>query len=255
MHSERTELHLQHMVERIRMGMTGEESQIADILFDEVYTLVRAVYKEDEKSRKLTKLILQQYIQTLADREVLDVHKSVQVYAVVSIYNALCKNHGDIYTEKEEMQDYAYAVIADDSEFEQIADTYELAFESVHAYKQTPKGFQEMKAAKMMMFILYAFEKCTVNEISRTLKIDEEIVKNEIYRLKCDIIKIGSASIQRKEDRNETSHVKKKQQRQTTKDEEMSFCDVFFPNIGKSVRLAVDLCLSVIAIVVYFIIF
>ena len=36
MHSERTELHLQHMIERVQNGVQGEEKEIAELLFDEV---------------------------------------------------------------------------------------------------------------------------------------------------------------------------------------------------------------------------
>ena len=48
MHSEQTELHLQHMIERAQMGMQGEEKEIEELLFDEVYTLVYTIYKDKE---------------------------------------------------------------------------------------------------------------------------------------------------------------------------------------------------------------
>jgi len=50
MHSEQTELHLQHMIERAQMGMQGEEKEIEELLFDEVYTLVYTIYKDKEKN-------------------------------------------------------------------------------------------------------------------------------------------------------------------------------------------------------------
>ena len=50
MHSEQTELHLQHMIERAQMGMQGEEKEIEELLFDEVYTLVYTIYKDKESS-------------------------------------------------------------------------------------------------------------------------------------------------------------------------------------------------------------
>ena len=52
MHSEQTELHLQHMIERAQMGMQGEEKEIEELLFDEVYTLVYTIYKDKEKTQK-----------------------------------------------------------------------------------------------------------------------------------------------------------------------------------------------------------
>ena len=96
------------------------------------------------------------------------------------IYQALGKKNGTLYTAAENMKEYEYTVIADDSEFEKTADTYADAFESVHAYKGKPEAFQNLKAEKMIMAALYMYEKCTVDEISRILKIDESIVKNEI---------------------------------------------------------------------------
>ena len=46
----------------------------------------------------------------------------------------------------------------------------------------------------MIMAALYMYEKCTVDEISRTLKIDESIVKNEIAQLRECMLKIGKST-------------------------------------------------------------
>ena len=151
MHSEQTELHLQHMIERAQMGMQGEEKEIEELLFDEVYTLVYTIYKDKEKTQKVVRTILEKYVANLSDRKILDVHKNVQVYAIVRIYQALGKKNGTLYTTAKNMKEYEYTVIADDSEFEKIADTYADAFESVHAYKGKPEAFQNLKVEKMIM--------------------------------------------------------------------------------------------------------
>lgn len=87
-------------------------------------------------------------MQIFRTEKILDVHKNVQVYAIVRIYQALGKKNGALYTTAENMKEYEYAVIADDSEFEKIADTYADAFESVHAYKGKPEAFQNLKAER-----------------------------------------------------------------------------------------------------------
>ena len=76
MHSEQTELHLQHMIERAQMGMQGEEKEIEELLFDEVYTLVYTIYKDKEKTQKVVRTILEKYVANLSDRKILDVHKN-----------------------------------------------------------------------------------------------------------------------------------------------------------------------------------
>ena len=98
MHSEQMELHLQHMIERAQMGMQGEEKEIEELLFDEVYTLVYTIYKDKEKTQKVVRTILEKYVANLSDRKILDVHKNVQVYAIVRIYQALGKKNGTLYT-------------------------------------------------------------------------------------------------------------------------------------------------------------
>lgn len=120
MHSEQTELHLQHMIERAQMGMQGEEKEIEELLFDEVYTLVYTIYKDKEKTQKVVRTILEKYVANLSDRKILDVHKNVQVYAIVRIYQALGKKNGTLYTTAKNMKEYEYTVIADDSEFEKL---------------------------------------------------------------------------------------------------------------------------------------
>ena len=52
MHSEQMELHLQHMIERAQMGMQGEEKEIEELLFDEVYTLVIQFTRIKKRHRK-----------------------------------------------------------------------------------------------------------------------------------------------------------------------------------------------------------
>lgn len=256
MHSERTELHLQHMIERTQMGAHGEEEEIAELLFDEVYTLVRTIYKEDEKTHKVVNTILERYTQSLKDRKILDIHKNVQVYAVVRIYQALCKKRGELYPVQENMQDYVYPVISDDPEFEKIADTYGNAFESVRAYKSKKEAFRNLKAEKMLLLILFAYEKCTVNEISRTLNIDEAVVKNEIADLRSIIMEIGADTAEA--DHESRSHERKNshsraQKEQALREEEMGLADYLFPNMGKGVRTAVDLAMAAAVFLVYFI--
>ena len=111
------------------------------------------------------------------------------------------------------MKEYEYTVIADDSEFEKTADTYADAFESVHAYKSKPEAFQNLKAEKMIMAALYMYEKCTVDEISRTLKIDESIVKNEIAQLRECMLKIGKSTTVKEKRSQENVQMRKKHEK------------------------------------------
>jgi len=257
MHSEQTELHLQHMIERAQMGMQGEEKEIEELLFDEVYTLVYTIYKDKEKTQKEVRTILEKYVANLSERKILDVHKNVQVYAIVRIYQALGKKNGTLYTAAENMKAYEYTVIADDSEFEKIADTYADAFESVHAYKGKPEAFQNLKAEKMIMAALYMYEKCTVNEISRTLKIDESIVKNEIAQLKECMLKIGKSMAVKEKRSQEKVQMRKKHEKTHPGDEqdEKGLVDYLLPNLGKGARTAIDIAASVVVIAAYFVIF
>ena len=253
MHSEQMELHLQHMIERAQMGMQGEEKEIEELLFDEVYTLVYTIYKDKEKTQKVVRTILEKYVANLSDRKILDVHKNVQVYAIVRIYQALGKKNGTLYTAAENMKEYEYTVIADDSEFEKTAD----AFESVHAYKSKPEAFQNLKAEKMIMAALYMYEKCTVDEISRTLKIDESIVKNEIAQLRECMLKIGKSTTVKEKRSQENVQMRKKHEKTHPGDEqdEKGLVDYLLPNLGKGARTAIDIAASVVVIAAYFVIF
>ena len=241
MHSEQTELHLQHMIERAQMGMQGEEKEIEELLFDEVYTLVYTIYKDKEKTQKVVRTILEKYVANLSDRKILDVHKNVQVYAIVRIYQALGKKNGTLYTAAENMKEYEYTVIADDSEFEKIADTYADAFESVHAYKGKPEAFQNLKAEKMIMAALYMYEKCTV-----------KIENLKKYKKK----KKKSMAIKEKRSQ-ENIQMRKKHEKTHPGDEqdEKGLVDYLLPNLGKGARTAIDIAASVVVIAVYFLIF
>ena len=251
MHSEQTELHLLHMVERAQMGMQGEEKEIEELLFDEVYTLVYTIYKEDEKTRKAVHAILKRYVEGLRDRKILDIHKNVQVYAILRIYQALNKKNGELYTRQDSMKEYEYAVIADDTEFEAVADTYADAFESIHAYRKKPEAFRKMKAEKMILAALYMYEKCTVDEISRTLKIDKDIVKNEIATLKAVVMEAGKA---KRAEKNEAVHTHHTGTHKVA-EEEKGLTDYLFPQLGRGVRTGIDVAASVLVLAAYFLIF
>ena len=254
MHSERTELHLQHMIERVQMGIQGEEKKIAELLFDEVYTLVRAVYKEDDKTRKVVNAVLAKYIESLKDRKILDVHKNVQVYAVIKMYQAMSKK-GEVYSEQENMQDYPYTVIADDTEFEKVADTYADSFVSVRAFKRKKEAFQNLGQPQMIMMILFAYEKCTVSEICKMLKLDEAVVKNEIAALKKTIIEIGAYNAE--DVSEEKEHKRRKAEKKLIEcddeEEEKGLIDYLFPSLTRNVRLGIDIAMSAVVLLVYFI--
>ena len=247
MHSEKTELHLQHMIQRAQMGVQGEEKEIAGLLFDEVYTLVRPIYKEDEKTRKVVNTILARYTESLKDRNILDIHKNVHVYAVTKIYQALLKR-GEVYSEWEDMQDYPYMVIADDIEFEKVADTYADAFESVRAFKSKNEEFQKLKVQKMLMMILFAYEKCTVGEISRMLKLEEAVVKNEIAKLRKVIMQIGADK-----EKKVSADKAEKNKQEVSDEDEKGLIDYILPNLNKKVRLGIDIAMSAVILLFYFI--
>lgn len=254
MYSEKTELHLQHMIERVQMGMQGEEKQIEELLFDEVYTIVYTIYKNEEKTNKAVHIILKKYIEGIKDRKILDIHKNVQMYAVLKIYQALCRKNGELYVKTDFMQDYDFEVIADDVEFEAVADTYADAFESVRAYKSKPDIFKNLKAQKMIIAVLYMYEKCTVAEMSRVLKLNERVVRNEISLLRGIVLKAGKSksSVYEEKDIKDRERFKKPQK---SHEEEISLTEYLFPGLGKGTRMAIDILLSVIVLIVYFVIF
>lgn len=241
MYSEKTELHLQHMIERVKMGIEGEEKQIEEMLFDEVYTIVYTIYKDEEKTRKAVRIILKKYIEGIQDRKILDIHKNVQTYAVLKIYHALCRKNGNLYVKTDSMYDYEYGVIADDTEFEAVADSYADAFESVRAYKSKPEAFKALKAEKMIIAVLYMYEKCTVDEIRRMLKLDESIVKNELALLRSVMLKSGK--------------VKYAEQVKCASQEKCAAREEKFSWLSKRTQVGIDVLLSVIVLIIYFVIF
>lgn len=109
----------------------------------------------------------------------------------------------------------------------------------------------------MIMAALYMYEKCTVNEISRTLKIDESIVKNEIAQLKECMLKIGKSMAVKEKRSQENVQMRKKHEKTHPGDEqdEKGLVDYLLPNLGKGARTAIDIAASVVVIAAYFVIF
>lgn len=109
----------------------------------------------------------------------------------------------------------------------------------------------------MIMAALYMYEKCTVDEISRTLKIDESIVKNEIAQLRECMLKIGKSTTVREKQSEGNVQMRKKHGKTHPGDEhdEKGLVDYLLPNLGKGARTAIDIAASVVVIAVYFLLF
>lgn len=85
---------------------------------------------------------MEKYVANLSDRKILDVHKNVQVYAIVRIYQALGKKNGALYTTAENMKEYEYTVIADDSEFEKQQTLTQMRLRAYMPIKANRKHFR-----------------------------------------------------------------------------------------------------------------
>lgn len=199
MHSEGTMIHLQHMVERACNGHTGEEKEIEGILYDEVYTLVKPVYG-DEKSRKITGIILKKYISRLNGRNVIDVHEDVAIYAIKSMYMTIQKNSGEVFTyEAGKALNDIYNCVSDDAVLYDITRYYWHGFESVKAYNSMPEEYKNMPQSLTILMELYVYMELSIEHISEILDVDKNIVEYNISQLKNNLIYIDEHVLNKKD--------------------------------------------------------
>ncbi len=197
MHSEQTLQHLQHMVSRISSGATGEEKEVVHILYDEIYTLVRPIYVEDERSKKITYIILNKYVSKLPGRQVLDVVSDAHLYAIRCMYNTMKKDSetGEVFLENEK-EPYPYQSVSDDAKFYQSVAQYNASFVSVHAYERMPVSFHQLDKNLLILMELFCFEECSVSHIAEFLKVPEKIIRQNLAVLRQTIIRLQHAPYQ-----------------------------------------------------------
>lgn len=237
MHSERTLIHLQHMIERACAGNTGEEKEITGILFDEAYALIQPFYGM-EKSDKVTKMLLKKYISKLNGRHVLDVHEDICIYVVKSLYITMIKNNEEVFKSKDgENISSVSSCLSDDNEFYDIAKEYCKFFEGNKEYDSMPDNFKNMQCGLMILMELYCYQELSIEHIVQILDVDEKIIKYNILQLKKNLLQNKKLSEEKAE-----------------KEEKAEFVELF-SNLNSKVKICIDICIAVIIMVAGFIIF
>lgn len=268
MHSEETMIHLQHMVERACNGHTGEEKEIEGILYDEVYTLVRPVYGE-EKSHKITGIILKKYISRLNGRNVIDVHEDVAIYAIKSMYMTIQKNSGEIFTyEVGKALNDIYNCVSDDAVLYDITRYYCHGFESVKAYNSMPEEYKNMPQPLIILMELYVYMELSIKHISEILGVDKNVIKYNILQLKNNLIYINEqglnnndltgkvqSEVQKRHSVNNKKRLKTKPYLSDDDDELPQISSYIFSRFNEKQKNIIDIAAAVVIIIAGIIIF
>ncbi len=277
MHSQGTIIHLQHMVDRACNGNTAEEKEIASILFDEVYTFVRPIYEDHEKSKNITNSIIKKYISKLNGRSVIDVRSDIHMYTASSIYVTLKKNSEESIL-KEGLTEYSVAKIAsEDEEFSDILLSYNIVFESVKAYENAPEEFKNLPKGLIILMELYGYEECSIPHIAEMIDEDEKIVADNIGLLKSILKEMGKYDYdieQEDIDKQEThrhikvsgKHSKNKLSKDSLRNEhtdesynhndieddedEVGIIDMLFPRLSQKQRTLIDIVMACVIFIV-----
>ncbi len=255
MHSQGTIIHLQHMIDRACNGNKGEEKEIASILFDEVYTFVRPIYEDHEKSKNITSFIIKKYISKLEGRTVVDVRSDIHMYTASSIYFTLNKNSEENLL-KEGLTEYkATRVAEDDRELYNILLSYNVVFESVKAYENTSDEFKNLPKGLLILMELYGYEGCSISHIAEMIDEDKRVVSDNIGLLKSILKQMGNYQYNIEQDdekQKKHRHIKGRDKHSNQEDEEdeVGVIDMLFPRLSKKQRTLIDITLAAIIFIV-----
>lgn len=255
MHSQGTIIHLQHMIDRACNGNKAEEKEIASILFDEVYTFVRPIYEDHEKSKNITNSIIKRYISKLEGRTVVDVRSDIHMYTASSIYVTLNKN-SDENLLKEGLTEYkATRTAEEDEEFYNILLSYNVVFESVKAYENTSEEFKNLPKGLIILMELYGYEGCSISHIAEMIDEDKRVVSDNVGVLKSILMQMGNYQYNIEQDdekQKKHRHIKGRDKHSNQEDEEdeVGVIDMLFPRLSKKQRTLIDITLAAIIFIV-----
>lgn len=147
--------------------------EICTLAFDMVYQLVFQLYENEDISTKAAKLILLKVCRqadTYAAQE--DPYNWIAKFVTKTLYGMYHRKQGELFSYNTECTAYAYELLEDDKELSACAGAYN----GIYADRsiEMPGVFWKMTKGQIILYQLFMYEGCSVEEIEDAL--DEDIL-------------------------------------------------------------------------------
>ena len=167
-----------------KKGNKNSFEKLTRLVYQEVYNLVAFVYTTKESREKLTKHVLVRMFKNASefDNEELDIHLWIARFTTVEVYNVCKKQNGELFDTQISAEEYNYDSISEDSEFAKCAADYNQAFLDIDQLNEIMTDFEDFSKGQRLLYLMFAYESYTIDEIEDLLEIDSTFIGTQITR-------------------------------------------------------------------------
>ena len=153
--------------------------EICTLAFDMVYQLVFQLYENEDISTKAAKLILLKACRqadTYAAQEA--PYNWIARFVTKTLYEMYHKKQGELFSYNTECTAYTYELLEDDKELSVCAGAYN----GIYANRsiEMPGVFRKMTKGQIILYQLFMYEGCSVEEIEDALDEDSLFIVSEL---------------------------------------------------------------------------
>ncbi len=176
--------------EKARKGSKDYYEDFCTMMFDEVRRLVSLVYEKESNINKLVNHIFNKLRPRLGefDPSKEDIHRWVSVFSSKMIYSVYNMSNSDVFTYREENSEYEIGYIEEDDEFAECAVYYNRVIASKH-FNKADSVFSMLTKGQIILYELFCYAGCTVEEIEDMLEVDGVYICSELYDIKKMLIR------------------------------------------------------------------
>ena len=176
--------------EKARKGSKDYYEDFCTMMFDEVRRLVSMVYEKESNINKLVNHIFNKLRPRLNefDSQKEDIHRWVSVFASGMIYSVYNMSNSDVFTYREENSDFEIGYIEEDDEFAECAIHFNRVMSSKN-FKKSESAFSMLTKGQIILYQLFCYAGCTVEEIEDMLEVDGIYISSELCDIKQLLVK------------------------------------------------------------------
>lgn len=218
------------------------KEKLYDAVKKEIYLLVFAILNNKKESENLSKKIL---VKLISQKDIAsgskDIHIWVARYTTLYIYRYL-RQHRKIMFKKKYLWNYQkhYTQEQENKFNNAIQDCCSIFLGKEDNYRK--KWLQSLTYIQIILIQFHWYEKYSVSQIAKMLKIDKDCIQYNLNIIKNKCIKYECKS----EDGN------KENQDCNMEDESITVIDMLFPQFKKNIKNVIDILIALVILVIAF---
>lgn len=177
------------LIELIKQHISGKKDNseaICDIVYDEVYLLVRPVYDTKKQAGKAADQVMARILTKLDKIDLANPRVSIARNASVYLYQIYADKYGRLFMSDGNSSDaeYAFESVNDDRELLPSVKKYNKMLGDVDKMDMMSEVFGGLTVGQVILYELFCYENTPVAEITELLNVEEDVILKELYKMR-----------------------------------------------------------------------